>query len=344
MPDTKRNISEAEWAAFADSGVEAVVGKLQHRPTGRTVPAVLCCNLPPSGDPIRDELCEIEISEERILFRVRSGLPFSYSSRIKALLLRILLPYLQDAVLKGRCAASLGDEGLSEDVLSFSSSSPGFLIPDPDFINSRGYASHRAPFAAAPAWEERLDTLYWRGADTGVWRYTRMEEAPRLAICRLAKAHPGVIDAAITRIEPRPYWEAMRAFYTAKGYFGLEEDQAQILRYRYQMDIDGNSNAWAGLFLKLLSGSPVLKAASAFGFRQWYYDALRPWVNFVPVKADLSDLHEVLSWLRAYPVEARRIGANGAALAQGMTMASELPKAFQTVDRLLARNRKDRSG
>ena len=43
-------------------------------------------------------------------------------------------------------------------------------------------------------------------------------------------------------------------------------------KYKYQIDIDGNTNAWPGLFQKLLTGSPVLKVASPYGFRQWLYE------------------------------------------------------------------------
>lgn len=325
------------WADFVTSGVAAPIGEVLHRPTGQHVPVMLVSSRAPSGDKLSDELCEIDLTENKVLCRVIVGLPDKYADRIRALL-HVLLPYLQNAPLRGSCAASLGDEGLNDRVLSFCCSSPAFLIPDSDFINLRGYAKQRMSFAAAPPWEERLDTLYWRGTDTGVWRYSNREDAPRVAICRLAKAHPGLIDAAITRIELQPGMEVNRAYYLSRGYMGPVDDQDMILRHRYQIDIDGNTNAWAGLYLKLLSGSPVLKVTSEFGFRQWYYDALEPWENFVPVRSDLSDLAERLSWLRAHPAEAQRIGANGAALARSLTLASELPKAFRTVGRLLAMN------
>ncbi len=36
----------------------------------------------------------------------------------------------------------------------------------------------------------------------------------------------------------------------------------QLYKYRFHIDIDGNANSYAGLFLKLLSGGVVLKVAS----------------------------------------------------------------------------------
>ena len=37
------------------------------------------------------------------------------------------------------------------------------------------------------------------------------------------------------------------------------------------------------------------------GGAQWYYDSMRPWVHFVPVRADLSDLEQRFHWAEAHP-------------------------------------------
>ena len=102
-------------------------------------------------------------------------------------------------------------------------------------------------------------------------------------------------------------------------------------RYKYQIDIDGNTNSWPGLFWKLLSGSPVLKVASPSGHRQWYYDRLRPWINFVPVAADMSDLVDKLRWLRQHDAAAHAIGERGQALALSMDYEGELQRAGRTI-------------
>ena len=69
-------------------------------------------------------------------------------------------------------------------------------------------------------------------------------------------------------------------------------DQMTWLVRKFALDIDGNTNAWSNLFTRLLAGCCVIKIASPLGFRQWYYDELKPWQHFVPVRADLSDLRE----------------------------------------------------
>ena len=57
--------------------------------------------------------------------------------------------------------------------------------------------------------------------------------------------------------------------------------------HRGIIDVDGNVNAW-GLFWRLASGSVIFKTTSHF--TNYYISQLRPWVHFVPLADDLSDL------------------------------------------------------
>lgn len=45
----------------------------------------------------------------------------------------------------------------------------------------------------------------------------------------------------------------------------------------------------------------------------WYFDLLQPYVDHVPVKADLSDLEEKIRWCREHDDECRQIGENSKA-------------------------------
>lgn len=101
--------------------------------------------------------------------------------------------------------------------------------------------------------------------------------------------------------------------------------------WRRQIDIDGITNGWPGLFQRLASGSPVLKVASAGGWRQWYYDRLVPWGNFVPVASDLSDLLDKADWLARHDEEAHAIGRSGAALARSLTWNEVMREAAPVV-------------
>jgi Glycosyl transferase family 90 len=103
--------------------------------------------------------------------------------------------------------------------------------------------------------------------------------------------------------------------------------------FKFAIDIDGNSNAWSNFLTRLMMGCCVLKVASAAGYRQWYYGDIQPWTHYVPVKADLSDLHEVIGWCRDNPAECRKIAAQGQAFAMDRQFEAEMASARERISR-----------
>jgi hypothetical protein len=221
--------------------------------------------------------------------------------------------------------------------LSFSCSRPdSILIPDYLFTNSKGYADLRHKIAAeALPWRQRADVVFWRGAANGrplpergaaKWSWHQ-----RLHLCQWARESRfaeridiGILDHdGITLDQAKPAIEAA-------GFIRPAAPKEEFFRYRYLVDIDGWSNAW-GLLEKLLMGATVLKVGSAFGYRQWYYDRLEPWVHYAPVAADLSDIDDVLARLFAHPEEAERIAAQGRAFAESLDPEQETTEAQQRI-------------
>jgi Glycosyl transferase family 90/Sulfotransferase family len=190
------------------------------------------------------------------------------------------------------------------------------LIPDLHFWLNSGYFSQREALAKAwIPWEKRSRIAFWRGSSTGADGLTveSIADLPRFRLCAAgAKGAPleGMLDAKLTNIvQSRNAGEAerIRAFIVSCGLLSEHVPQPEFLNYRFQIDIDGNSNAW-GLFLKLLMGSCVLKVMSEW--RQWYYDELKPWEHYVPVKNDLSDLENQIAWCLDHDDDAREIGSS----------------------------------
>lgn len=235
----------------------------------------------------------------------------------------------------GCVIVNLFDVGLSPG-LAPSDSRPGFfLIPDHMFISSRGYATTREHYHKNNVpWAERKPVALWRGMTTGQvsdpakgWR-----SLPRIRLCEIARSATAwqLIDAGIVAVvqidDPDDVGQIERS-----GLMRPFIPPTDFNRYRYHIDIDGNTNSWPGLFQKLLTGSPVLKIASPPGYRQWYYDRLKPWVNYVPVAADMSDLLEHIDWLRENDDRAFAIGQAGRALACSLDYEGELAKSFHTI-------------
>ena len=152
---------------------------------------------------------------------------------------------------------------------------------------------------------------------------------PRIKLCQLSKQNPDFLAARITSIvQLAP--EADREI-RQSGLMAEPIDVSRFGDWRIQIDIDGNTNSWPGLFQKLLTGSPVVKIESPGNWRQWYYDKLRPWENFVPAKANLSDLPEKLAWLRENECQASEIGMAGRDLALSITYESAIRDAASTI-------------
>lgn len=328
------------WEKMAAEGGSIYRMKtFEHVPSGRILPVRVNFFRPATEDHVRNELAEFCISDQGVTCTLQICHQEIYAVRLFAAY-PFLLKYFETCELDGEFGLSLGDEGLDERVLSFCARVPSYLVPDIMFISTGGYSEAREKYGAGLPWAEREDKAYWRGTDTGVFRYREFTQAPRVVIAQLANDHPALIDAKLTQVELRPGWESKRAHYTDHGLMGNPDPQDRILDFKYQIDVDGNTNSWPGLFLKLLTGSPVLKVESELGFRQWYYDLLEPWQNYVPVASDASDLLEKLEWLRQNPAEAEAIGRNGRAFALSQDYDSVLNAAVQTVRVLVQTNRR----
>ena len=207
------------------------------------------------------------------------------------------------------------------------------LIPDPHFWSQRGYFTEREQFRRMSVpWQDRLRQAFWRGSSTGTNAQTveAFQALPRFRLCDLSAKIPGLrdlVDAKLTDIvQARNPEEGdkIHAMAESLGILTTRVPQSEFLKYRYQIDIDGNSNSWSFL-LKLLMGSCVLKVSS--DWRQWYYDALRPWEHYVPVQADLADLEERIRWCWDNDDAAREIGSNGLKFASGIVFGTEMPQA-----------------
>ena len=310
-----------------------------HEASGRELPVRLDFHRAAAEDYRQNELAEFTIHEGGVTCRLMLCAPSDYLVRMTAAN-SFLLPFFAENEMCGQFGLSLGDVGLAEHVLSFSSQMPGFQVPDPLFITTAAYAVEREAFEKSSPWETRVDVAYWRGADTGTFRYRNLAEAPRVTVAQLSQSRPDLINAKINQIEPSLDEQEKTKFYQEHSLLDEISSPLEMIDYRYQIDIDGNSNSWSDFFLRLLTGAPVLKLESEMGFRQWYYDRLKPWENYVPVASNGADLIEKIEWLRQHPTRAAQIGQAGRELVLSLTFEKEMSCAKNTVSRLITMNRR----
>jgi hypothetical protein len=209
-----------------------------------------------------------------------------------------------------------------------------FLVPDCVFVPTKGYSFVRTVFDEHyVAWPDRRPIALWRGSTTGPLEAPKeWRSLARIKLCEIARnsAKDGLIDAGISAVVQFSDDEVVREIKQS----GLMRDAVpweEWIRYKYQIDIDGNTNAWSGFFQRLLTGSPVLKIESPRGLTQWFYDELRPWHNYVPVAPDMSDLVSKVNWLNRNDAVAEAIGRRGLELASRLSYAREMMRSVPVI-------------
>lgn len=208
-------------------------------------------------------------------------------------------------------------------------------IPDRYFVLRRGFVveRHLAESHGVP-WAKRSETLVWRGGANGDGLHPVSQNdafnpriIPRARLCMLLSGQDR-IDAAI--VSGQSAFRPTETF-AEMGLVGASRPEAEWLGDKYAIDIDGWTNSWSNLIVRMHFGCCVLKVESPDGFRQWWYDRLIPWEHYVPVEADMSDLLEKIEWTRNHDSEASTIAANGQALARSMTLESETAQAVSLI-------------
>ena len=71
-------------------------------------------------------------------------------------------------------------------------------------------------------------------------------------------------------------------------------------QYKYQITLDGTVAAYRLPYI-LAGDALVLKQDSEY--YEHFYKDLEPWVHYVPIKRDLSDLLEKLKWAKSHDSE-----------------------------------------
>jgi hypothetical protein len=208
-------------------------------------------------------------------------------------------------------------------------------IPDPHFFRDRGFDVWRALGAKADPWTSRSDTLVWRGGGNGFGRlsFDRADERDPTIMQRWRMVmtlfdQPGC-DVRLSHFCQA--WASWTAVAKQRGYLAEHIAEESWLHRKYAIDIDGFSNTWSNLLVRMLLGCCVIKVASAFGFEQWYYPRMRPFEHFVPVKADLTDLVEKIDWVRSNQREAQRIAEEGRRFAEKLDFQAGLADAVSLI-------------
>jgi hypothetical protein len=204
------------------------------------------------------------------------------------------------------------------------------LIPDYFVLDSQ-YADDLIAIeraARAHPFEQRIELVKWRGNLHGP-QYANDEnyaQFPRYRLALVSRERPDVVDARLTDydVEESESGAALRR--RLEAMFGSPAEvlpAAAFVAYKYRMSTDGVGAGWKRLPTSLASGSVVLMQHR---WRQFFYAGLKPWVHYVPVRDDMSDLVDRYGWLTTHPSEAKSIAENGLRFARQILT----PRALET--------------
>ncbi len=171
-------------------------------------------------------------------------------------------------------------------------------------------------------WEQRKAQLIWRGKSTdGIYSAETWTHHRRGKLCALSLQYPDLIDA---RFNDTDMWRSRPDPETLAKYLpmGSSMSHAQQLEYKYQIILDGVFTTYPGDRWRLLSDSVVFMHHGDLG--HWFYDALVPWVHYIPVAGDLHDLPEKIFYLREHEDFAKRLATNARDFALSYLMSDQI--------------------
>ena len=180
---------------------------------------------------------------------------------------------------------------------------------------------------------KKYDVAVFRGGPTGCG-YTELTnmriklvqmKSPLLDAKLSAKAGTETVDTKSIRFDPK-YGLGMlnTSIKTSSNFLNMKEQS----NYKYIIHIDGNVNAYR-LLTTMTTGSLILRVTSQY--TSWVDHLLQHKVHYIPVKADLSDLLDVVRWCKQNDDRCREIASNGMKMAQTILSKKFIQTYFQKV-------------
>lgn len=144
-------------------------------------------------------------------------------------------------------------------------------------------------------WENKIDKVIFRGATTDCG--FNSETSARYLVHKLSElGEIPELDAGITRLWFNDIKLANKTLNYPQRIKTVEPIPfTEMSKYKYILNIDGSVTAFR-ISAELAFGSVILKVDSKY--KIWYLDLLEPFVHYIPIKKDLSDLKEKIEWCK----------------------------------------------
>jgi hypothetical protein len=203
-----------------------------------------------------------------------------------------------------------------------------FYSPASDefFVNEvyDSFKHHRVP------WEKKENILFWRGGVSGWWSYGGSWRIDVVKAClTIPKTDIKFVDCYV-----RPYCNPT----DTPELFADKVDVLDQLKYKALLYLDGNSSASNATWIFASGCVPVFVSIHEF----WFRDFLVPWVHYIPVQWDLSDLSEKIQWIWDNDDNARQIAENALELSRTvLSCANQRNYIKYEIDKLIEEHNRE---
>jgi hypothetical protein len=169
-----------------------------------------------------------------------------------------------------------------------------FFLPQDDHIFQYGLRSHFI-LENLPKWSDRISQIFWRGSGS---RRTLLNESGfkrREVVSSLINNPAADVRFVNNWIYPDDHipdtWISPLITYW------------HFCNYKMILIVDGNGISSAHTWCFGIGAVPMLVTNNTF----WFSDLLVPFENYIPIRYDLSDLEEKVTWVLDHDEEAREI-------------------------------------
>ena len=202
--------------------------------------------------------------------------------------------------------------------------------------------------AAQNPWQTKIDKIFWRGSSTGgndnyLYNIYNFDKLTRLKLVILSKLYPDLIDAVINKyVEFSDNKDGDNLKKTLNILFDGKMNklrEVDHLRYKYLIALDGNTCPWMRVPWIMLSNSVLVKQETKN--MQWFYPALKPYVHYVPLKEDLTDIFQQIEWMKSHDKELQKISTNAQNFVKNNLMPEDIDAHMTIILNEYAKIQKD---
>jgi len=151
-------------------------------------------------------------------------------------------------------------------------------------------------------WEKKINKMFWRGGSSGgVWDMNNLDIKPRGRLVKTCQSLPDKCDAALLPNLPQMANPDVENYIRSNYRISDSLPFNEWMKYKYEIIVDGNGSPAGRTEIQLLHNSLLfIVEGDAF---QYYTPYLQPFVHYIPIYRNISNLEEMYDWAERQPID-----------------------------------------